>query len=414
MSPVSLSPRDVRAGGNRFLGVPVGDDVAPAALDDAAEALREAAGMRWTVSFLGGGTELGLGYPPPRVDLLVRTANLTRIVEYAPADMTVTVEAGLTLAALQERLASEGQRLALDPPLGQAATLGGLLATNAFGPRRARFGSLRDLIVGVSLIRADGSRARGGGKVVKNVAGFDLPKLMVGALGTLGMIATATLRLHPLPEAARLLCVAGRDCAGVRALWRAAVVAQLEPSALLAVRAAGRYDLHVLFEGFESGVAEQAARFTRLAQAAGAAAEPLADARALGALDAEARAQGSLRLRLAAPPASLETLDREALVPLANVLGECKAVLYPSLGIAFAGGTPADPAAAAAALGRARTALEALGGHLVVTEAGDETLAALVVDRFGTLPASFALMRALKTRFDPEHRLNGGRFLGGL
>jgi glycolate oxidase FAD binding subunit len=267
--------------------------------------------------------------------------------------------------------------------------------------------------VGVSLIRADGARVRGGGKVVKNVAGFDLPKLMVGALGTLGMIATATFRLHPLPEAVRLLRVAGCDAARLRALCRASVAAQLEPAALLGVRSGGRYDFHVLFEGFEAGVTDQAARFSRLAEAAGAAAEPLEGAEPLAALDRGARVYGSVRLRLAAPPAALEALDRSALVPLEAAFGDARAVLYPSLGVAFVGGSPVDPAAAVAAIEKARAALENLGGHLVVGEAGDDAVARQV-DPFGTLPASFALMRRLKARFDPERRLNRGRFLGGL
>ena len=390
----------------------MGDDVTPAELGEAEEALREAAGLRWHVSFLGGGTELGLGYTPPRVDLLVRTARLTRIVEYAPADMTVTVEAGVRLETLQSELRSHGQRLALDPPRADAQTLGGLLSTNAFGPRRTRFGSLRDLIVGISIIRADGVRVRGGGKVVKNVAGFDLPKLMVGALGTLGMIAMATLRLHPLPETTRLLRIGGCDAARLRALRRAAVSAQLEPAALFAARVEGCYDLYVLFEGFEAGANEQAARCERLAETFGNVAEPR-DPALLGALDAECRTAGSLRLRVAAPPAALEALERFALAPLVENLDDAKAVVYPSLGIAFVSGVPADRPAAANALGQARSAVEGLGGNLVVTESADDGLAR-EVDPFGTLPPSFALMRALKDRFDPEHRLNGGRFLGGL
>ncbi|MGP6157224.1 MAG: FAD-binding oxidoreductase [Vulcanimicrobiaceae bacterium] len=413
MSDVMLSSRDVRLGGNRFLGVPVGDSVAPVDLDEAGEALREAASHRYTVAFLGGGTELGLGYVPTRVDVLVRTTGLTRIVEYASSDMTVTVEAGLTLAALQERLRAEGQRLALDPPLPALATVGGLLATNAFGPRRARFGSMRDLIVGVSLIRADGTRVRGGGKVVKNVAGFDLPKLMAGALGTLGMIATVTFRLHPLPEASRLLRVTGCDAAALRGLRKSSVAAQLEPAATLAVRTGGAYDLYALFEGFEAGVAEQAARFALVAEATGAFADTLEEAERLTELDREARTYGSVRLRLAAPPAALETLDRTALDPLEAAFGDARTVLYPALGIAFVSGVPRDPGAAVAALGEARSALERLGGNLVVTEPGDDPLIR-GLDPFGTLPASFALMRNLKDRFDPEHRLNGGRFLGGL
>jgi glycolate oxidase FAD binding subunit len=402
----------LRSDGDRPAGVAVGNELTPSDLDEAAAALRESAQRGTSVAFLGGGTEFGYGYPAKRVDLLLRTTSLNRIVEYTPADMTITVEAGLTLAALQERLAEEGQRLALDPPRPALATLGGLLATNGFGPRRARCGGLRDLIVGVSLIRADGLRVRGGGKVVKNVAGFDLPKLMVGSLGTLGMIATATFRLHPLPQSALVVRVPACEASDLRALRNAMVGRQLEPTALLAVRANWRYEFYVLFEGFAVGVDEQAQRFLQLALEYGRPGE-LLDGGGFSALDDEARTYGSVRVRLAAPPSALEALDREALAPLERAVGDAKAALYPSLGIAFLGGFPGDPAVAAEAVLGARRILEALGGNLVVTEAGEPAFAGRV-DPFGTLPSSFALMERLKARFDPERRLNGGRFLGGL
>ena len=133
---------------------------------------------------------------------MLGTERLERIVEHAPLDQIVIVEAGVRLASLQDALARSGQMLALDPPWAGRATIGGLVATNAFGPRRTRYGSIRDLIIGISIVRADGTEARGGGKVVKNVAGFDVPKLMVGSLGTLGLIATVNFRLHPLARGA--------------------------------------------------------------------------------------------------------------------------------------------------------------------------------------------------------------------
>ena len=160
--------------------------------------------------FVGGGTDLDLGAPPERLDVLLRTRRLDRIVEHAPSDQIAVVEAGVTAGrARPARSAPRGQRLALDPPLPERATVGGIVAANAFGPRRARYGSVRDLIIGVTIVRADGVVAHGGGKVVKNVAGFDLPKLMVGSLGTLGLIATATFRLHPLPEESATLLAPG-------------------------------------------------------------------------------------------------------------------------------------------------------------------------------------------------------------
>ena len=161
-----------------------------------------------TVLFVGGETAMP---PGPPVDLEISTGRLNQVVEYAPADQVVTVECGVNLAQLQRELAKSGQRLALDPPHPVEATLGGIVAANSFGPLRTRYGSVRDLIIGVSILRADGTRAKGGGKVVKTVAGFDLPKLMCGSFGTLAFIATATFRVHPLPEKTVTLRARGSD-----------------------------------------------------------------------------------------------------------------------------------------------------------------------------------------------------------
>jgi glycolate oxidase FAD binding subunit len=403
----------LRAGGIVVRGTPAKSIVAPADIAEASAILTEAAARGEAVAFLGGGTELGLGYPPTRIDRLVKTERLTRVVEYAPADLVVEVEAGLTLAALQKHLAPHGQRLALDTPHPEIATLGGLIATGAFGPRRARYGTLRDLIVGVSLVRADGARVRGGGKVVKNVAGFDLPKIAVGSLGSLGLIATATFRLHPLPEAAQALRVPGCDGAALAALSRELIARKLEPAAFLAHRTgAAAYDAYVIFEGFAAGVEDQAARFEKLAAALSSVAErvpgPLASK-----VDEEARTHGDVRLRLAVAPADVALLERDALGPLARALAETRTIVYPTLGIAFVSGYCNGNEAIASAVAEARRDVEARAGNLVVLDIRDPALAERV-DPFGTLPGSFFLMRRLKERFDPSGRLNPGRFLGGL
>jgi glycolate oxidase FAD binding subunit len=388
--------------------------IAPANIEEAVGVLAGAAARGEAVAFRGGGSELAFGYPPEAVDLWLDTRGLGRVVEYAPSDMVVEVEAGCTLAALQAHLAPHRQRLAIDPPAPDRATIGGLIATNAFGPRRARFGSLRDLIVGISLVRADGVRVRGGGKVVKNVAGFDLPKLAVGSLGSLGMIATATFRLHPMPEAMSLSCFPACDAATARKLVREMTARQLEPAAMLAVRAddgaPGSYDVYVLFEGFASGVTEQRDRLESIAHAFGRAAPLETDSHELARLDGNARLHGNLRLRLAAPPAVLDRLESDALVPLAEAFADLRIALYPSLGIAFAAATPDDPGAAATYVDRARSLLESFGGNLVVLEAPDGAN----IDVYGTLPESFGLMRELKNRFDPKRRFNPGRFIGHL
>lgn len=385
--------------------------LAPTDLAETETLMTQAAARGDALAFVGGGTEWNFGYPPERVDLLLDTTCLARVVDYAPADLVVEVEAGITLDALQRVLAVHGQRLALDPPLPERATLGGLLATNGFGPRRFRFGTLRDLIVGVTLVRADGVRVRGGGKVVKNVAGFDLPKIAVGSLGTLGLIATATFRLHPVPQAARALRIAGLPASKLHLLGREIGERRLEPSATYAVRTAQGYDACVLFEGFETGVTEQCERFAHAAKEAGVAAPEADDAPAFAARDAAVRTAGDLRLRISVPPATLDALQRDVLDDLSRALPDARIAVYPALGIAFVSatlGTSDD----GAAIVRARALVEAWGGNLVVLACPDGLRAS--VDVYGTPPAALALMAQLKARFDPERRLARGRFVGHL
>jgi len=404
--------------GDEILGVRPRAAYAPATLADCAEVMALAARDRLRLGFIGGGTALGLGAAPAGLDAVVRTGRLARIIEYAPADMIVVAEAGVTLAALQAEVGAHGQRLALDAPEPERATLGGLIATGAFGPLRARHGAVRDLIIGVTLVRADGEVARGGGKVVKNVAGFDLPKVACGALGTLGLVAAAAFRLHPRPEATVTVAIPGLGAGAVVALVAAARAAQLEPAAVVALGAldAGdRFDLGVRFEGFGRGVAHQVARMIELAGAAGATPAPLDDdaAAAWWRRHDAVRTAGPLRVRVAALPTQLPAVA-------ARLAGLGELAWYATLGQGFAGGAPGgapggaadDLAAATARVTAARAALVAEGGSLVVEAAPPALRAA--IDPWGPVPGSFAIMERLKQRFDPERRLNPGRFVGGL
>ena len=149
----------------------------------------------------GSGSALDLGNPPARVDIVLDLTDMDRVIEDNPDDLTVSVEAGLTAGALAARLAPRRQWLPVDPPGGSSRTLGGLVATAAHGPLRARYGTLRDLLLGVRFVQADGVVTWGGARVVKSVTGYDVPKLMVGSLGTLGVLCELTLRLHPQPDA---------------------------------------------------------------------------------------------------------------------------------------------------------------------------------------------------------------------
>ncbi len=395
----------------------------PSTLAEATEALRRADRDRERVLFLGGGTELALGAPPEGVEVVLSTERLERIVEYAPLDQIVAVEAGVRLASLQDVLARSGQVLALDPPWAGRATLGGLVATNAFGARRTRYGSIRDLIIGVSIVRADGTEARGGGKVVKNVAGFDLPKLMVGSLGTLGFIATVTFRLHPRPETERTVLFPDLDADTVRQVVLALRQAQLEPGAVaalvheggddLGVRFDGRFELGVRFEGFEAGVRQQAMKLLELATGQRWRAESLGaeTARAFWARHDDAReSSAGFRAKLAAEPMDLERVANAAIGSLFAALEVPRCVCYPTLGLAFVAGEVRVAGQVAAAVSAAREAIPE--GSVVIHAAPPEVRAA--VNIWGPPPAALPLMRAVKQRLDPAGRLAPGRFVGGL
>jgi glycolate oxidase FAD binding subunit len=352
----------------------------PATLEEAGKTLRT---LRQKVLFVGGGTQLGLG---PAPEVLFSTRALNRVVDYAPSDQVVTVEGGVTLAALQQELHKQGQRLSLDPPLPERATLGGIVAANSFGPLRTRFGSVRDLIIGVSILRADGTRAKGGGKVVKTVAGFDLPKLMCGSLGTLGLIATATFRVHPLPESQATLVVRALPAPGVFALVKALRTAQLEPAAMVSTRAGAAWEVAVRFEGFDAGVKQQREKLRTLGAFEDAA-------ESVWAAHAAFRAAGDVRIKVAALPSQLEQVS--------SALPATRLCWYPTLGLGFAmADSPFD-------FDSARRALVALGGSLTV-EAGPNGSA------YGAPPDSLRVHQSMKARFDPQGLLAPGRFIGGI
>src|ERR1700719_2937267 len=214
----------------------------------------------------GGGTKLGWGNSPARADVILSTARMTEIIEHAWADLTVTVEAGCTIQRLQETLGQHGQRLALDPLWPEKATVGGVLSTNDSGALRLRFGALRDLIIGVTIALPDGTLASSGGKVVKNVAGYDLPKLATGALGTLGVITRAVFRVHPLPKETCTLTCACDDLAEAQRMVLAVQDSKLANSALqIRFGISARPQVDVLFEATQAGLAAQISQLKSLA-----------------------------------------------------------------------------------------------------------------------------------------------------
>jgi glycolate oxidase FAD binding subunit len=384
----------------------------PSTLAEAAALMHEHASAGTRLAFVGGGTHM-IGEPESG-DALLSTRRLSRIVEYAPEDQTVTVEAGVTVAKLAEVLARCGQRLVLDVADPQRSTIGGAIASNAYGPRRLRFGSLKDLILGVSLVRADGVAARAGGKVVKNVAGFDISKFVVGSHGTLALITSATLRVHPLPQVSQAIRVAQLSAELVWELILAMREQQLEPTAIIAVRRMNGlacYDVDIVFEGVRSGVDAQVDCVHALADIRRLSIAELASEQAFAA-DAEIRSAGPLRVRCTTSPSGFAASEEHLIEPLARTLTSPVVNAYPAFGIFTVAGTPTPGTAAVLATCRER--IERRGGSLIVEVQPPATGGVPVIEPWGTPPPSFGLMQQLKSRFDPNRRLAPGHFVGGL
>jgi glycolate oxidase FAD binding subunit len=389
----------------------------PASTEEAAALLRAAAALDLSVVPRGTGTRLDWGSPPRTCDLIVSTVRLDQVIEHAAGDLVVRVQAGLTLAALQERLGLAGQRLALDPPGG--ASIGGLLGSNVTGSLRFRYGAPRDLLIGITIIRADGTVAKAGGKVVKNVAGYDLGKLFAGSYGTLGLIADATFRLHPLPAASTWVTAETDDTDTAATIVLAAARSPYAPAAIELdwPSVTGPLIVSVLLEGDEPSVSERSELIsTSLAGVhGGMAAGPFRVVRPRPG--AHARHPAATAMRVAFWPGRLADVLR-TIGAVATKHG-----LDPSVGGSAAAGVleislPAHGAADATAafVTDLRAALatadaEMPAGSVVVLRAPADVRA--LVDIWGPVP-SLDLMRAVKDQFDPGHRMAPGRFAGGI
>ena len=218
-----------------------------------------------TVSVRGGGTKLDWGGVLGAVDLVVSTAGLSSVVAHRHGDLTATVEAGATLAGVNEALGAHRQWLPLDPPWAARATIGGIVATNDSGPSRYRHGAPRDVIIGVTVVRTDGKMAKAGGIVVKNVAGYDLSRLMTGAFGSLGVVVDATFKLVPVAPASRTALIELGSIDAMAPIVADLVSSDLTPSAIELQWPPAR--LLVRFESVESAVEPQADAVARLAAA---------------------------------------------------------------------------------------------------------------------------------------------------
>ena len=379
----------------------------PRTREDVAKLLASAAAAGLAIVPQGGRTALALGRPLDRYDVALDLRGLDRIVAYEPRDLTVTVEAGATLSELQSRLGEHGQYLPVDPPPDDRVTVGGLLATARSGAWRGHLPAARDLVLGMTVALPDGSLARSGGRVVKNVSGYDLHRLHTGALGTLGVIVEASFKLAPLPAATRSLavrCEAIERAAELALALRDAVLparalAVLGPDA--AAHAALPAAAHVLIElaGDEAAIEGAAATLARIASDAGGRAKA-APPGAWERLRMLAGDGSGVVLRLGVPATSLGATIAAA--------GELAAVAWGHLA---AGSVLAQARAfETSAVEALRARVEAERGFLVI-ESGPPGLRA-AVDPLGA--GERELVRALKRQFDPGCTINPGRWEGGL
>jgi glycolate oxidase FAD binding subunit len=362
--------------------------VAPGNNEEVAAVLSFAQKNHCAVVGLGGGTKQGWGNPT-EPGLILETHRLNALREHTWQDMTCVVEAGCTWAGLQSALAQHGQFVALDPLWPERATVGGIVATNDSGALRLRYGGLRDLIIGMTIVLADGTIARTGGKVVKNVAGYDLHKLMIGAFGTLGIITSVNFRLHSMPQSTQTFSLSAPAAEPLGKLMLKLLHAQVSTVAIQ-LRGTG--------DGFALDI--QIASLPEVLVTQAAALEPMM--RNEGD-DVWQTRQVLMTWDLVCKGTMLPTEIARFAERVRGLGGES---VTQATGIMTAG----FPAAAAGQVPQLRRELEEASGSLIVLKQPAETKLAC----WGTPPDSLPLMREIKRRFDPEGILNPGRFLGGI
>ena len=391
--------------------------VAPGSDEEVAAVLRAANEARLSVTPRGGGTKMRWGNTPRGADVVVSTERLVRLLEHAHGDMTAIVEAGMTIGAAQEALREHGQMLALDPAWPERATIGGVIAADASGPLRVRYGTMRDLLIGITVALPDGTVARGGGKVVKNVAGYDLMKLFTGSLGTLGLITSATLRLHPLPPSRASLYVQAPTALAAEGFVLELNGSTLTPSGVQIVSTPEGYGICVRFAGVDASMEAQSSSLAARAAAAKLAVTRLDETEAEAAWNAHATIYGEstdgpmVVARISVLPASIAG----ALDGLAKI-GErlrliTRMVVYGN-GTGFVRFESPNAATLAAAIAAAQARMTEVGGHLTVHLLPDEIKERL--DVWGAAGDTLPLMRRIKAQFDPAGIMNPGRQIGRI
>ena len=384
--------------------------VEPASGEDVGAVLDWATRAKLCVFVRGSGTKLGWGPAPRQVDVLISTARLNAVVAHRHGDLTATVQAGARLGDVNRALALHRQWIPLDPPSAEHGTIGGIVATNDSGPRRHRYGSPRDLIIGVEFARADGRLAKGGGIVVKNVAGYDLPRLLTGSFGSLGVIVNATFKLYPLTAASRTLVVETASPTDLGLLALKLSASHLTPTAL--EFATHPLRLVVRFESIEASVAQQSATAAKLIAENGYQTRVLSASDEVQCWNTHTQfaddERGAL-LKVSVLPTDLA----DTLTTIERLAGKRG---YVAAGRAGAGvfllRITEEVQLQRRVIDGLRDALQIGRGSAVIVKGSPELREH--VDVWGPIGDGLAVMKAVKQQFDPTGILSAGRGPGGL
>lgn len=396
--------------------------VYPSTVEDLARVMNCAHRQGWSVLACGSGSKLGWGGVGKAVDLVISTERLNHLIEHAVADLSVTVEAGVKFADLQEILLKKGQFLPLEPAYHQDATLGGIIATADSGSWRQRYGGVRDMLLGISFVRSDGQIAKAGGRVVKNVAGYDLMKLFTGSYGTLGIITQVTLRVYPVPETAGTVILTGQAEA-IASVTKTLLSSTLTPTAVdllstglvnqLAVGQEGLLGLMVRFQTVQDAVQKQSSHLLEVGRQLGLTGSLYTDSedahlwQSLPKQIWTTNHEQQITCKIGVLPNAAVTI----LTQLDNLTSSSGlALIHAASGL---GKLRLDAARVKSqTVAELRNHCQSNSGFLTVLEAPLSWKQEL--DIWGYSGNSLPIMHRLKQQFDPKNLLSPGRFVGGI
>jgi glycolate oxidase FAD binding subunit len=398
--------------GLKIDGLVPGSLVRPKSTEEVAACLRICAETEAAVIPAGFSTWLETGNPLRRADIVLSLERMNRVVDYSPSDLTVTVEAGVAIRSLNEVARGERQWLPLDPPGSHRASLGAVAACSSNGSLRLGFGTPRDYVIGLRLAHPDGTESKSGGRVVKNVAGYDLNKLYVGSFGTLAVLTELTFKLRPLPESLATAIVAGRKSEALIELSKRILSSDVTPASLFLAKGgfldsamvmADEWALLIRFADNAVAVEHQMSVISRFAEGNEVAiGEGEADTIWATLADIDCLRLHTLRLSVS------RSVTGQIVDEVSEITADCIVAADMGLGIIRLAFDASDESAIEL-IGRLRGKIAAIGGTLVVERAALGVRA--LVDAWGSVGQTAGTMQAIKARFDPHSLLNPGRFV---